>query len=380
MVLSIAALGLARGAAAADQVRPDADNCLLCHRYPSIGRFDESGVKRIFYVNGQKFAHSVHGKLNCTSCHLGLDKIPHTDIKKVDCTTQCHIKEPSTDREFSHGNMADKYLHSVHGQGSPDRPKPFPEDLPTCKYCHQNRTKNPMGGLWGMSAALANETLSRCTGCHTKENWAQNFYVHFTQRMRRVRSQTEIVELCTSCHEDRAKMARHGLESIGTFKDTFHWNLIKYQVKNAPDCISCHVPVGYTTHDLRPKSDPASSINPINRVSTCSNQGGIQACHPGATVQFATGRVHAYGTKAQIAAGGAPPVLEGVDETLLIRRARQETSEEELFHAEVLGYIRLFYKLFIPMVVGFMFYHQWMDYLATLRRQRKRRKLGQPSR
>ena len=94
---------------AQSEVLPDTENCLYCHRYPAMGRYDESGVKRIFYVNDQNFALSAHGKLKCTSCHVGLDKIPHTDVKKVDCTSRCHIKEPSTDKEFSHANMAQKY-------------------------------------------------------------------------------------------------------------------------------------------------------------------------------------------------------------------------------------------------------------------------------
>ena len=377
-ILLVPALWLVSGSrtaiSATQAALPDTENCLFCHRYPGMGRFDESGAKRIFYVNDQMFARSVHGKLKCTNCHVGLDKIPHTDVKKVDCTTQCHLTEPSTDKQFSHSNMVNKYKASVHGTGNSDNPTPYPEDLPTCKYCHQNKIQMPMAGLWGKSEALANETLSRCVGCHTKQNWAQNFYLHFTHRMRRVRSQQEIVALCTGCHEDSEKMARHGLESIATFKDTFHWNLVKYGVKDAPDCISCHVPVGYTTHDIRPKTDPESSINTFNRISTCSNQGGIQSCHPGATAGFATGRVHAYGTKVQVAAGNDNAVIEGVDNTLLIERAGREMSEQEIFRHKVLSYIRLFYKVFIPMVVGFMFYHQWMDFLASLRRRRKNRK------
>ncbi len=354
---------------AQDEVRIDTQNCLLCHRYPGMGRFDEAGVKRIFYVNDLKYTNSVHGKLKCTNCHVGLDKIPHTDPKKVDCTTKCHLKEPSTEREFSHFNMAEKYEASVHGSNRPGKPKPFPEDLPTCKYCHQNQIRGPVEGFWGASEALANETLTRCVGCHTKDQWAQNFYLHLTHRMRRIRSQEEIVALCTSCHEDRQKMSRHGLDTIQTFKDTFHWNLVKFKVKNAPDCISCHVPVGYTTHDIRPKSDVESSINKLNRINTCSNQGGIQACHPKATSEFARGRVHAYGTKAQLAAGGRVAALKDIDESLLMERAQEEISEKELFHFKVLSYIRLFYKLLIPLVIGFMLLHQGLDLLTHIRKR-----------
>lgn len=355
------------------EVLPDTENCLYCHRYPSMGRYDESGVKRIFYVNDEKFARSVHGKLKCKSCHAGVDKIPHTDVKKVDCTTKCHIREPSTDKEFSHINMVQKYETSVHGNGSKEKPKPFPEDLPTCKDCHENRIQSSVTGLWGKSEALSNETLARCIGCHTQKDWAQNFYLHFTHRMRRTRSQPEIIKLCTSCHEDSQKMARHGLESVSTFKDTFHWSLVKYGVKNAPDCISCHVPVGYTTHDIRSRTDPMSSIHTLNRIDTCSNQGGMQSCHPGATAEFATGRVHAYGTKAQLAAGMKVATFEDHENFRLLERAEVDISKDEIFHLKVLSLIQLFYKVFIPLVIGFMAYHQWLDWLKIIRTRKKRR-------
>jgi hypothetical protein len=134
------------------------------------------------------------------------------------------------------------------------------------------------------------------------------------------------------------------------------------------------VPVGYTTHDIRPRGDLNSSINVANRVSTCSNQGGIQACHPSATIGFATGRVHAYGTKAQIAAGFRDTHIEGLDTTRLVERAQKDYSNEELFKLKILTYIRWFYKLFIPMVIGFMVYHQWMDFLSIRRERKKARK------
>jgi hypothetical protein len=326
----------------------DTENCLLCHRFPGMGRFDETGTKRVFYVNDKKFAASIHGKLKCKDCHVGLDKIPHTDVAKVDCATKCHIKEPSTNQEFSHANMIDKYNTSVHGRGTADDPKRFPEDLPTCKYCHNNRMYNPLDRLWGNSQALEHEILTRCRGCHTQPEWAHNFYSHFTHRMLRRRTQEEVVKLCTSCHEDQTKMARHGLESIETYKDTFHWIEVKYGVENAPDCLSCHVPLGYSTHDIRPRTDPVSPINPANRLRTCSNQGGLQVCHPRATSRFSGGRVHAYGTKVQLMNGkkladAQYPIMFFVKE-----RAEADISE-----------------------IAFMGFHQWLDFLAAKRKHKK---------
>ena len=187
---------------AKSEVIPDTENCLLCHRYPVMGRFDKDGKKRIFYINEEKFAKSAHGNLRCKSCHVGLDEIPHTDVKKVDCSTSCHIKEPSTNKEFSHVNMIDKYQASVHGMGKKATPKRFPEDLPTCKDCHSNPMYTAVDAMWGKSEALSDETLSRCIGCHTEKKWAKKFYSHFTQRMRRRRSPVEIIALCTRCLHD----------------------------------------------------------------------------------------------------------------------------------------------------------------------------------
>jgi len=350
---------------------PDTENCLLCHRYPSMGRYDETGKKRILYINEEKFANSVHGKLRCKNCHIGLDTIPHTDVKSVDCSTNCHINEPSTEREFSHQNMVKKYNSSVHGKGSGDKEKLYTEDLPTCKYCHTNRMYSPLKGAWGRSEALSNETLARCQGCHTNEEWAQRFYSHFTHRMRQRRSHEEIVVLCTSCHEDSSKMSRHGLETIATYKDTFHWIQLKYGVENAPDCINCHIPVGYSAHDIRPRKDPLSPINKQNRVTTCSNQGGLQICHPRATQDFASGRVHAYGLKTLIMAKNS--VAESMKNDagiMLLERAREDISDQDVFRYTILRLIRLFYQALIGLTIGFMCFHQVLDYLRTRKKIR----------
>ena len=188
--------------------------------------------------------------------------------------------------------------------------------------------------------------------------------------MRQRRSHEEIVALCTSCHEDSTKMSRHGIESIETYKDTFHWVQLKYGVENAPDCISCHIPIGYSAHDIRPRKDPLSPINKNNRVNTCSNQGGIQECHPRATQEFATGRVHAYGVKTLLMASerGADRMDKDA-ETRLLERAKEDIPDQEVFRYVILRLIRLFYQALIGLTIGFMCFHQGLDYL----KKRKRR-------
>ncbi|NOX35069.1 MAG: hypothetical protein GXP56_15295 [Deltaproteobacteria bacterium] len=333
-----------------------------------MGRYDKTGRRRIFYINEKKFANSVHGKLRCKGCHTGLNQIPHTDVKKVDCSTNCHLKEPSTNKDFSHINMVNKYKQSVHGKNARGETIPFPEDLPDCKYCHNNRMYTPLNGLGAASQALLNETVGRCEGCHTKKEWADNFYAHFALRMKKRRAQKEIVTLCTSCHGDKEKMARHGLESVGTYKDTYHWKLVKYSVESAPDCVTCHVTLGHSIHEIRAKSDSLSPVHINNRIQTCSRQGGVQSCHPGATNEFSTGRVHAYGIKAEIASTKfdkdelSPDVAAS---SLLLKRAKVEIPAKELFHYNILKLLKLFYKILIAGVIGFMGLHQFFDYLRA---------------
>lgn len=323
----------------------DRDNCLLCHRYPTLGKYELNGKKKSYYVNGQGFANSVHGEVRCTQCHRGLDKIPHGNIRKVDCSMNCHIENSFSGQEFSHKDVVHKYESSVHGKGNKDNLKPFPEDLPTCTYCHNNR---------GYYSREIN---------HGGAEDSASIFRHPSQQLR---SQIDVVELCASCHEDQEKMARHGLETIQTYKDTFHWEALKYGTANAPDCISCHVPQGYSFHAIRSENELLSSVNIINRVKTCSNKGGVQTCHPGATAGFASGRVHEYGIKAQLLTEESDCDTE---ESLIVKQARNNVSKDEIFHYTVLSIIRLVYKILIGCTIGFMSFHQLLDYIRTRKKQ-----------
>ncbi len=317
----------------------DSDNCMLCHSYPTIGRFDDAGEKRIFYISGMDFSSSVHGVLDCTDCHRGLTKIPHVGVKKVDCSMKCHLHDPSPKKETSHADVVEMYKTSVHGSGPKLNPKPFPEDLPACTYCHDNR----------------DSLLGR------DESEDEGLFDFLRGQAGHVRSQKDVIKLCASCHGDEDKMLRHGVESIKTFKDTFHWQAIKYGVKNSPDCISCHVPAGYSAHAIPPGTDILSPIHIENRLNTCSVGGEGQSCHPDATHAFAEGRVHEYGTKAQLLSGEKTN-MEGRFSSLMAEQARVDIPEEELFHYKILALISLIYKMLIGGTIGFMFFHQLLDY------------------
>ena len=54
---------------------------------------------------------------------------------------------------------------------------------------------------------------------------------------------------------------------------------------------------------------------------------------------------------------------------LLMARAQEEISEQEIFNFKILSYIRLFYKVLIPLVIGFMLVHQGLDLLTHFRKR-----------
>jgi cytochrome c553 len=360
----------------------DVENCALCHKYSGLGRIDENEKKHLYYVNEELYQQSVHGKIRCRECHTDIEEYPHPNPKKVDCSTVCHLVDPSTDRKFSHANMIEKYELSVHGKGPPDNPKENIEDLPTCTYCHENRIHQPVSGLGRGEQGIAQEILDRCLGCHTEEQWTRYFYNHFTHRLHRRRSSRRMVELCASCHEDEEKMTRHDLKITGTFHDTFHWQGIKYEDPNAPNCITCHAPVGYFSHDIMDKSDPRSAIHKDNLVRTCSNPGGLQTCHPNATSAFAKGKIHPAGFKTglleykivglervkKIKKGEMKPF-----QLLRIKAEGEEMTRLEYYQQLILQFIKYFYLLLIGGLISFMIVHQALDYFATKREMSKRR-------
>jgi len=360
----------------------DIENCALCHKYPGLGRIDQNQKKRIFYVNEDSYTHSVHGRLRCSDCHKEVDKFPHHDVPKVDCASQCHITEPSGDRKFSHAAIIEKFNKSVHGACDEPSHESLQGDLPTCTYCHENRILRPISVLAKESPGIAREIINRCLGCHEDEQWARTYYSHLTHRILPRRSSKTMVRLCTSCHEDQERMERHGLEATGTYRDTFHWQAIKYGNLNAPNCIDCHAPVGYFSHEIMPKDNPDSSVHENNILQTCSNQFGLQQCHPGATPAFARGPIHPSGVKArlfdarlatfdkkeQIKRGELSPF-----KSLIAEKAQKEMTTGEYYQYIFLLIIKYFYRILIGSLISFMIFHQFLDFLAT-RRELKRRK------
>lgn len=330
-------------------------NCTMCHKFAGFGRVEkpnnnsEKTFKRLFNINNELYEASYHGKVRCKSCHIGVDKIPHTDVEKVDCATDCHISDPSTNKAFSHRKIAEDFNKSVHGvEGSRSE---FKSDLPVCKDCHTNKPYHA-----SVEERLGAQTfLAVCQECHQSKTWPTRFYEHMIYRSTKRRPSKLVVELCSTCHADSKLMARHDLDVVVGFSTTFHGKAIAYGNEEVANCLNCHAPyqLGFSPHRITSRRDKSSPVNPANKLKTCSQSG----CHIGAQSEFATGgRVHPSPAKARSLLRES--ITNGED-GLAVKT--DKLAVETGIQARVVGWIKLFYKVLIIVVVGGLALHRILE-------------------
>jgi len=205
-------------------------DCMVCHGKKDLKGME--GNKEVsMFVDTTDLQHSRHSKIACAQCHTGVTPSKmrpcETVIPKVDCST-CHAEVVATYERSTHGQLAAK--------GSPDAPR--------CADCH---------GTHGVQGR--NEPASR--------TYPRN-----------------IPTLCGDCHRTGQKAAvRYKGEQkdiLEHYAESIHGKgLLKSGLVVTATCADCH-----TAHGELPASDPASSVNPKNVVSTCAK------CHRGVAEQF----------------------------------------------------------------------------------------------
>lgn len=272
----------------------DDEGCLLCHKYPKMGRITEDGARRSYYVMPHVFGSTVHRNVPCKDCHSYIKQLPHRKVETgVTCNSECHsIKNPATGKNFSHQSIYEKYIGSAHGRKKVAEGND--QDKPYCVTCHTNPIYNPEE-----LAGPPPEITNRCVVCHEDEKFVITWYKHTSRRIKEVkRSPKQIMELCSSCHGDKRLIDRHldaaieeGRElgekyayAAESYKQSFHGKVVKYGAKGAASCLDCHVfnnNYYLNVHDIRPSRDPASSVHKDNVTFTC------QRCHVHADDNYA---------------------------------------------------------------------------------------------
>ena len=271
----------------------DDEGCLLCHKYPKMGRITDEGTRRTYYVMPHVFGSTVHRNVPCTDCHTYIKQLPHRDVETgVTCDSECHsIKNPATGKPFSHKAVVEQYQLSTHGREKiaegPDADKPY------CVTCHRNPLYDPN------EEEPPKRIVQRCVICHEDSKFVENWYKHTSRRIREVkRSPEEIVALCSSCHGDKRMVERHlkaaeeeGRElgrkyayAVESYKASFHGKVTHYGFRKAANCLDCHVDQDnyyLSVHFIRPSRDPQSPVSSERKVKTCKR------CHTLANESYA---------------------------------------------------------------------------------------------
>lgn len=279
-------------ASTATSLAADVGNCLLCHKYPGLSRVDANGSFRLLFVNESTFGMSVHTKVKCEDCHTDITKIPHENVKKVDCLTQCHIIEPSSEKKFSHKEVDTFLSQSVHSKlDKRQSPKKHMQDLPDCKDCHDNPLYRPLSFFKKVRPGISDASIGRCRVCHKTDEFIFRYYNHVTTRLHKIRNPKNIAEICARCHNDPEIAARHNLSTMAVYSygETFHGKAANFLDERVPDCLDCHVERGRSVHQMLSQTDTRSPTNAMNKRFICS----MAECHPKASPNLARYKVHA---------------------------------------------------------------------------------------
>jgi predicted CXXCH cytochrome family protein len=265
---------------------------------------------------------SVHGRppggatpitVLCQDCHGTHDIRPandarsHTSAMNIpDTCLSCHLARIKTKREsgFVGGYKDSAHFRalskaglslsatclSCHG-GHSVRPVDDPRSkvsrrniIRTCGTCHAGIERDYLEGVHGKDFVKGIQDVPVCTDCHSEHD------IRSPLDLGSVVYATKVAAVCTRCHDDETLARQYGLltSRLKTFSASYHGTASKFGEVRVANCSSCH---GH--HDIRPSSDPLSSINPAHMASTCG------ACHPGAGENFSKGRIHVISEKTE---------------------------------------------------------------------------------
>ncbi|GMU82904.1 MAG: hypothetical protein AMXMBFR47_27750 [Planctomycetota bacterium] len=283
---------LASAAAASDR-----ENCLFCHQFPGLSRFDPATERvRLFYVDPAYAHHGLgpHARLNCTDCHNREEVrvVPHATVTPVDCTRTCHLSRPdSPPREFSHAPVARALEESVHTAAELAKVRLSGGPLlqpgqSACLNCHDE----PVFRSEVHHRALADMNVNRCDTCHAVSVPLETdfFARHVTSRLQPARPALEMAQVCAVCHSDPVfKADREIADPVASYVRSFHGKAALLGGDTA-SCVDCHVGPHGSAHNFLRADNPNSTVHATRIADSCRSTD----CHPGADKSIAATAVH----------------------------------------------------------------------------------------
>ncbi|KAB2948647.1 MAG: hypothetical protein HS102_14265 [Planctomycetia bacterium] len=280
----------------------DPDNCLLCHQFRGLSRFDRQRDELHVYFVDPSYMHDLagpHARLACTDCHPREEVrvVPHAPVSRVDCTRTCHIAGASgVMTTFSHAGVAEALRGGVHDpaimRGLPLSEGPLlAQDQSACLYCHDEPVFRGIERALPQLARFGDDALARCTTCHKDQLGVDVAYAlkHVAARLQPSRSTLDVAQVCAVCHSDPAFHAEPGRhDAVASYMRTFHGKAALLGDESTASCISCHASGNRDVHAMLAHTDPASPTHTDRLPTTCSTI----ACHPGASPSLADTGVH----------------------------------------------------------------------------------------
>ncbi|MBC7876303.1 MAG: cytochrome c3 family protein [Anaerolineales bacterium] len=321
--------------------KPSDDFCLACHQQEGLDI--KLGSESLpVTINPIQFGLSVHSEegIACVDCHANISEYPHPDVKEktirefsislADTCTECHEEQSTKAHDSVHQTAFDagnenaplcSDCHNPHtqpriiGQESGLLTIAARKDVPaTCAQCHTETYGQYKNSVHGAALADGNTDVPTCTDCHGVHNIDDPTTASFRNNS---------PALCADCHDDPAIMDKYGLSTkvTETYLADFHGTTVTLfeqqfpgQETNMAVCSDCH-----GVHDVA-KVDTAETGIALgeNLLVKC------QHCHPDATANFSA--------------------------------AWMGHSEPSPEHYPIVYYVDLFYKFFIPAVIGGMIF------------------------
>jgi cytochrome b subunit of formate dehydrogenase len=293
-----------------------APNCVSCHRNPIVSS-----------TTGQDSARlKVAQEKLCLSCHLDDPNVRARTSPTAGFIAAYQSSVHGASLDKGNGKVANCVdCHGSHGvkKGSDPDSHVNKMNIPgTCGKCHAEIEHQYIQSVHGAAIAKGVSDAPVCTNCHGEHN-----ILRHNDPKSPVAPGNISVQVCSPCHSSVRLTAKYGIQSdrFQTFSDSYHGLAIQAGSVEVANCASCH-----GSHEIKPSSDPTSSINKANLAKTCGK------CHAGANGRFTEGKVH------------------------LTMTSNQEP---------VLYWIATSYVILIIIVVGGMVLHNLLDFVKKSKRR-----------
>lgn len=277
----------------------DPENCLSCHRYRGLGRVEEDGKVHLYHIDADYYDRGLgpHARLRCTDCHPRDEVyvIPHKPVSAVNCTTTCHLSDPTRQEvEFSHERVAAMLEQSAHPRELLDKSNallggPLRTEQSACLLCHNEPTFRRSDE----TIAADQAPVARCNVCHGEAlpvpMGTQFMFWHVHARGQPARTNADLARLCSRCHSNAKVRAAYRLpDTIASYLASFHGKAMMLGSRETAGCLDCHVGELENVHLMKEHSDPLASTSQSRLPDTCRSS----ACHPTAGHAVTTAAVH----------------------------------------------------------------------------------------